>query len=675
MGADLKKLWKAFLKRVRVPATAGILISLLVLGGLLWVRSHGWLQRLELNVYDSFLRMRMQPSSTDEVIKIVGMTEADLKQYGFPIDDELLADVLSKIDDQAPAVIGLDMYRDLPEPRDRDPQYKTKYPKFEEVLKKRQRIFAITRIGYVDPPPALSEDPERVSANNLLKDVEVDGVYRRGPLICEQGLKEPKASLSFVLTVSYLDHIGVAWGPVPSPGGPDLYQFGKTVIPRLDANAGGYVGLRGLDYEYLVAFEKPLNYRIRNLDLDPLGQAAPKDTPYDYSFGEIIRGDGAFKPGVLKDKIVLVATVMQSIKDSNPTPIYDNLRGVHQHAMMTRQLLDAALYGKAPMTWWPEWGEVLWIAGCTIVGGLLGLWLRSPWKLVPALALLLGGVYFGAWFAFQKGVWILLFWPAFGAVLAAALVTSYVVALERADRRVVQSLFAKHVSKKVADALFEQREQFIDGGKMAPKAFKGTVLFTDLVGFSTASEKLSAQQVIRWLNAYMEVMANIVEEYDGTVNKYIGDAIMAVFGAPIVHENDPAINADATRAIQCGLRMRKEVSILNANWRENEPDMPSVAMRIGIFTGALVHGSFGSNERMEWTVIGDTVNRANRLEAAGKEIKDQLTPEEKLCSILIGPEIYQRVGHLFETAPVPDMTLKGISERVTVYRVLSERAS
>jgi class 3 adenylate cyclase len=172
----------------------------------------------------------------------------------------------------------------------------------------------------------------------------------------------------------------------------------------------------------------------------------------------------------------------------------------------------------------------------------------------------------------------------------------------------------------------------------------------------------------------MDVMVGIVESFDGTVNKFIGDAIMGAFGAPIVHMDEKGINHDAAQAIRCALRMRREVPILNAGWKANSPDMPPVAMRVGIFTGPLVDGSFGSAERLEWTVIGDTVNRANRLEAAGKEIREQLTPEEKDCSILIGPETFNRVGHLFETIPVMDMALKGISGRVTVYRVLAERA-
>ncbi len=676
-------------KRARaLPLIGYILISFAVIGILLFVRSMGWLQKLELIPYDRFVNQRMLPEreKKDDVIRLVGMTERDLQELGYPISDDKLLAVLKAINEQQPCVIGLDIYRDLPEPRIRtDAEGKAidtkRYADFGEELKKLDRLYVIERVGYVFAPEAL-RDTEQVTANNFNKD-PVDGYYRRGPLFVmkakEDGTYEPVPALSLALALKYLDSHGIGGEFLPNPGDkkhPDLLRLGKTSFQPITSNAGGYVGLDPRDYEYLVSFQSPVCYSHRDLagGRDPLGQGG-SDTPYDYSFSDVLAGGDRFKKDALKDKVVLIATVMQSIKDSNPTPIHDNLRGVQQHAIMIRQLIDAAEKGIAPMSWWPEWGEVLWIAGCTLAGGGLGLWLRTPWKLVPALAALLAGIYFAAWYAFNHGVWILLAAPAIGSLFAAALVTSYVVALERADRRVVQSLFSKHVSKKVADAVFEQREQFLEGGKMAPRSFTGTVLFTDLVSFSTASEKLSAEQVMRWLNAYMEVMAGLVEHYEGTINKYIGDAIMAVFGAPIVHQDDVGINADAVRAICCGLHMRREVPILNAKWRATEPDMPSVAMRIGIFTGPLVDGSFGSAERLEWTVIGDTVNRANRLEAAGKEIKDQLTEEEKLCSVLIGPEVFTRVGHFFETVPVPDMVLKGISGRVTVYRVLSERVS
>jgi adenylate cyclase len=296
-------------------------------------------------------------------------------------------------------------------------------------------------------------------------------------------------------------------------------------------------------------------------------------------------------------------------------------------------------------------------------------------KLVPALCLTIAGIGFVAWLGFERGLWLLVAAPATGCLISAALVTSLTVLLERADRNAVQMIFSKHVSKKVAATVLAHRETFMAGGMMPARAIRATVVFTDLAGFSTASEKLTAEQTLRWLNEYMTAMVEIVEAHDGEVNKFIGDAIMALFGAPIAREDDAGLAEDAARAVRCALKMREEVPRLNARWRETEPDMPSVAMRVGIFTGMLVHGSFGAADRTEYTVIGDTVNRSNRLEAAGKEIKDQLTEEEKICSILIGPETFQRVGHLFETVPVPDLVLKGIAERVTVYRVLAERVS
>lgn len=668
------RLFKLIAKPFKSQALGCLLISLLITGAILLVRAQGWLQRLESITYDRFVKGRMKTDSKDDRIVLVGMTEQDLVDYGFPIPDDKLLEVIQKIDGQKPAITALDMYRDLPEPRGQAP---AEYEKFQKNLLNLESVFAIERVGIVDAPSEFY-GTDRVLANNLPKDIQIDGVFRRGMLFAEQRKKKPKEdadslqALSLGMAIAYLASKEIDVGFEPGPDQRPLLRLNKTIIPRLTSDAGGYVGLQVKDYEYLVDFEAPLSFRVEKKSPDnPLGQFSD-DTPYDYSFGEVIRDQ--VPPGAFTGKIVVLATVMQSIKDSNPTPIDENLRGVQQHIMMTHQLLGYALDGKKPTGWWPEWGEILWITGCTLAGGMLGLWLRTPLRLVPALLLVLAGIIYAAYFAFHQGLWILLAAPFIGCVVAAALVTSYVVALERAKGRVVESLFSKHVSKKVANALIEKADQFVDGGRMATRAFTGTVIFTDLAGFSTASEKLTAQQTMNWLNQYMDVMAALVEHYEGTINKYIGDAIMAVFGAPIVHQDDVGINADAARAIRCALHMRREVPILNARWAATAPDLPPVAMRVGIFTGPLVDGSFGSAERLEWTVIGDTVNRANRLEAAGKEVKDQLTPEEKPCPILIGPEVFRRVGDMFETVPVEDMALKGISERVTVYRVLSERA-
>jgi adenylate cyclase len=666
---------KAVLKALRHPSVGCAVICLLIFALVAAVRAFGWLQRPELMAYDYFLRQQVDPAAADDRIVIVGMTESDLRKFGFPIGDDLLANVLEIIDSQKPVAVGLDLYRDLPEPRDG-----SQIPRLTKILKESDRMIGIERMGFIAPPKALDEAQDRIAGNNLTKD-SVDGVFRHGPLFIKKAGRNPRPSFSLLLAVKYLESKGVEFAfesskdPVTGEESA-LIRLGKTLLPRMDGNAGGYVKEEILYYEYLANFAAPQHHlhaeSTESREPGITGEyAVGRNTAYDYSFGEVL--GGLLPEGALTGKIVLVATVMESVKDSNPTPINPDLRGVQYHAMLTHQLLEAGLNDKAPMTWWPDWAELLWIAGCTLLSGLLALWLRSPWKLAPAIALVLAGIFFGGHVAFQHGLWLLVAAPTLGATLAAAGVTSYVVALERADRNVMQSLFSKHVSKKVADVLFRERDQFMDGGRMAARSFTGTVVFTDLVGFSTASEKLTSVEIISWLNEYMEVMAGLVEDHEGTVNKYMGDAIMAVFGAPIIHQDEIGVDVDAVHAVRCALHMRQAVPILNDRWRSAGSKMPSVAMRIGIFTGQLVDGSFGSAERLEWTVIGDTVNRANRLESAGKEIRDQLNDDEKLCSILIGPEVYSRVGHHFETVPVPDMTLKGITGKVTVYRVLSER--
>lgn len=691
--------WKGFKKALGKPAVAAVLIGFLVIGIVLFVRARGWLQRPELIVRDYFVNKHADLNATDERIVIVGMTEDDLKEYGFPLSDELLLKVLQTTEAQGPVATGLDLYRDLPEPRVRrgsvDKSKETtpfsaigeamrrvaifttdsvRYKVFGEGIKAIQSLYVIERFRVVDAPPPFLDVPERISANNLPKDGTIDGVFRRAPLLIEKSKDDLTPSFSLALAVKYLESKEIKYGYEEAPGEHpgevvNLLRLNKTLFPRLTSNAGAYVNLPVADYEYLVDFQAPRKHRV--MDRKGTDPQYGRNTPYDYSVGEVLKGE--LPPGALTGKIVLLATVMQSIKDSNPTPIHENLRGVQYHAMLIHQLLDAAILGKAPMTWWSDWAEAVWIAGCTLLGGVVGYWLRSPLKLVPGLGLILGGIFFAAQLAFEHGLWILVAAPSLGCLLSAALVTSYIVSIERANRNAVQSILGKHVSKKVAAVILQHQDEFLEGGKMPALSLTGTVIFTDLAGFSTASEKLTAVQTMTWLNAYMDVMARLVETYDGSVNKYIGDAIMGTFGAPIVSTDQEGIATEAAKAVRCALHMRKEVPILNEQWRKNSPDMPPVAMRVGIFTGPLVSGSFGTADRMEWTVIGDTVNRANRLESAGKEIKDQLNDEEKLCSILIGPETFERVGHLFETVPVPGLALKGISERVTVYRVLSER--
>jgi adenylate cyclase len=167
----------------------------------------------------------------------------------------------------------------------------------------------------------------------------------------------------------------------------------------------------------------------------------------------------------------------------------------------------------------------------------------------------------------------------------------------------------------------------------------------------------------------MERLAGHVEEHGGIVNKYIGDAIMAVFGVPIPRSTREQIAADAAGAVRCALAMNAELDLLNAEWRAR--GWPEIGMRIGIHTGSLVAGSLGARSRLEFTVIGDTVNTASRLESSGKD--EIAAPPGSACRILIGQATFDLTAERFEAEPVGSIPLKGKSMPLDVYRVLRER--
>ncbi len=666
---------KRLRKALQRPWVACIVISLLVLGAILGVRAAGLLQGQELDAYDHFIGWRSDPDAKDDRIAIVGMTEDDLKKYGYPLDDAKLAEVLEALDRREPCVIGFDLYRDLPEPRTGE-----LYPQLEAALKKLERVIVIERVGYFGLPPALADGPEhRVAANNLAKDYAIDGYYRRMPLAIQRDVEgnriDPsKKSLSLAVTLAYLDAHGVDYAAVPDPDSTrddplTLLRLGTTIFPRLTANAGGYVGLRVFDYEYLLDFKGPRRFGPRESTVEktedsPIGRI--RQRIHDYSFGDVI--EGRIPPDALRDKIVFVATVMPSIKDSNPTPIDDNLRGVVQHAMAVNQLLRAALDGEKPMTWWPEWAEVAWIAAATLLGGALGVWFRSPWKLAPALLLLLGGIHGAGWLMFRDaGTWILVVAPALGSFIAATFVTSFIAYLELTERGAMQTIFSRHVSSKVVDELWANRDAFLEGNRLRPSRLTATVLFTDLKGFSTTSEKMDPATLLDWMNRYMDAVARHVDAHNGMVNKFIGDAIMAVFGAPIPSSGEEAIDRDADNAVQCALAMEKTLIALNEEWRAE--GLPTTEMRVGIYTGGLVAGSLGTTDRMEFTVLGDTVNTAARLESAGKEATGPDMPQSP-CIILVGQTTFERLHGRYRTLPLGAMTLKGKAEKISVHRVI-----
>jgi adenylate cyclase len=170
-----------------------------------------------------------------------------------------------------------------------------------------------------------------------------------------------------------------------------------------------------------------------------------------------------------------------------------------------------------------------------------------------------------------------------------------------------------------------------------------------------------------WLNTYVENMAQLVIEHGGTIDDYAGDGMKANFGVPLARITEAEISRDAVNAVNCALAMEREIDRLNALWREQH--LPTMGMRIGIFTGAVVAGSLGSPQRLKYTTVGDTVNIASRLES----LDNSLTHHDfanSPCRILIGETTLQHLRHQFKTQRVGEVSLKGKHQKTTIYCVL-----
>lgn len=205
----------------------------------------------------------------------------------------------------------------------------------------------------------------------------------------------------------------------------------------------------------------------------------------------------------------------------------------------------------------------------------------------------------------------------------------------------------RHFSPDISKMLLE--EEAIYDNPLSPSVKYITILFADIVNFTTLAEKMEPIELADFLNTYFRLTSDAIFQENGTLDKFIGDAVMALFGAPYTREDD------AIRAIRAALRIYRSLELYN----QSAPEGKKINIRIGINSGNVVAGNFGSMERMEYTVLGDTVNVAARIQAACEP-----------GQILIGQETYKMVQGRFMFRYLGEKVLKGKSEAVPIYEVL-----
>jgi adenylate cyclase len=620
-------------KRLRqILGLQGVILTGITLTFLLIIRQLGWLQSLELKAYDLMVRSRPDPG-IDSRLLIVEITETDIQTIKqWPIPDGILAQVLARLQQHQPRAIGLDIFRDLAVP-----------PGHAELVKQLQKpnIIGVTNISIPSTPPPPTMPSKQVGFVNI--PIDPDGVVRR-QLIFTKDKKNALTAFSLQLALLYLEAEAI----LPKLNAKGQYQLGNVVFDKLLSNSGGYQNIDAKGYKLL------LNYRT------------PKKIAQTVTLTEVLQGN--YKPEWVQDKIVLIGTNSSSVKDGFLTPYQDRkiqvqeMPGVEVHGQIVSQILSAVLDGKPLFRFWPEYWEGLWIILWGILGAYWGYKIKRPLILIAGNFLgliVLVGVSYGL---FLHLVWIPVAAPGLAFILTFIVTIIYQDWEFQQQQKIVMKLLGQQTSSEIANALWNERSHLINSGVFPPQTLTATILFTDLKNFSTIAEKHSSEALMNWLNQYLSLMTDIVLNNHGIVSKFTGDGLMAVFGVPVPRIHLKDIAKDAENAVNCALEMGQCLSELNQKWQQQK--LPEVRMRIGIYTGTVTVGSLGGKNRLEYGVIGDSVNIASRLESCEKDrhVGD--------CRILTTKETLIYFPQKYTVESWGELTLKGREKPVEVYQVL-----
>jgi adenylate cyclase len=389
-----------------------------------------------------------------------------------------------------------------------------------------------------------------------------------------------------------------------------------------------------------------LNYRYDRLGLRT-------DFP-TYSYGDVFfeltrlhLGDQkpASPPPDFKGKVVFIGQTVVGKADTGQSPLAARSPLVYVHANLVNNVLAGDFAREVP-------GVLAWglVAGLALMGMRVNR-KGKPWALVwfSLLSLVLyGTAAFALWVGFS--LWLALMAPL--SALAAVQFWQVVVRVRQEQRakEQIRGMFNSYLSPELLNRMMKQGGLSTVGSERKPV----TILFSDLRDFTSWSERTQQDALIAQLNEYLAAMVECIHEHGGTLHKFIGDAVMAVWG-DLVSEG-PA--EDTAKACHAALAMQRRLEELNRSWAER--GQHTLKMGIGINHGVVLAGNIGSPRRMEFTVIGDAVNLASRLEGLNKELK---------TAILTGESVYALVSQRFDLRPLGGVSVKGKAQPVAVFEL------
>lgn len=597
-------LWEWRATWITAPCVTGIVILL---------RYFGLFQSLEWSAFDQYMRWR-PPQPHDQRIVIVGIDEADAKylHQGY-IADGVFAQLLEKLKKRQPRAIGLDIYRDLPF----EPGHKQLVKVFTSTpnLVGIQKVVGNSSLEAVAPPPALKAK-DQVGANDVI--VDADNKVRRGLIYLQDRDGKTIYSFSIYLALLYLEKAGIAPENVQ---GKEIWKLGKTIFTPFQPSDGGYIRAEAGGYQVILNYHGPKNY----FDIVPLRDVLEDKLPQNWG----------------RDRIILIGRVGASYDDLFYTPysgglinIPERMSGIEIQANLISQILTSSLSHDTLIHSWSEPEKYLWIFAWAGFGAIVTwkwrytgvafkpqksfilktqIWIPQIflnnlpfWWRAIALTTGAGILFSSTYIAFIYGWWLPIVTPVLALTGSVFSITAYTA--HTADS--IRKIFGRYLTNEVVATLLESPEGLKLGGKRQTL----TIVTSDLRGFTALSEELSPEIVVQILNIYLEPMLDVIHTYQGNVDKFMGDGILILFGAPTTRKDD------APRAVACAIAM--QLAMNDINKKLTDLNLPTLEMGIGINTGEVVVGNIGSVQHTEYTVIGSQMNLTFRIEsyATGNQI-------------------------------------------------------
>jgi adenylate cyclase len=622
---------KKILAPQRIATTAGVALTVLSIVAL-WL-GVPLLDGVELKTYD--MRLRALQHRPVQYVTIAAIDEESLGRIGrWPWSRSTLAELARRLDEAGARVIAFDLFFPEHESAKADGQFARALGETRKAVLGTVFLLDREEVRYVGAG-ALQAAMEAI-APQAITDVRAGGE-------APPALPEPYGVIVNIpelqARAAYAGHINV----LPDADGvvrriPLVVQAGGRYFPAFDLQvARAFYGNEPLAVELAPYGIVGVALGARQVPLDEDGRLLVRYRGRERTFPAVPIADilaGTADKSLLRDRVVLVGNTAKGIGDVRVTPYGTAFPGVEVRANIIENLIQGDVLHR------PEWMTLV-DTGLMLVAGLFLVWLLPRFGVsgaaMLAAATLAAYLALATYLFHAAGVWLNIVYPTLLVASLFAFATLVRYSSAYAERRNLKRAFQHYVPRAIVDGLVADMGRLRLGGDKREL----TVLFSDIRGFTAMSERMDPEDLVKLMNEYFTAMTAKVFEHHGSLDKYIGDAIMAVYGAPVAVPQHPL------QACRSALGMVEVLRGLRESWSAR--GLPAVDIGIGINTGPMVVGNMGSATRFNYTVIGDAVNLASRIEHLNKtygtniliseytyeQVKDQLSPVREVDSVQV----------------------------------------